>query len=153
MISLIDITENNYLKVCELKVAENQQGFVASPVRILASAYAMRNNNARAWAIADIEAKTIIGVIMVKDLSEDPACYTIEQFLIDHRHQNKGHGKQALKLAVDTLAKEQKYPAIEICVKKEASAAVTLYKNAGFTDTGYTDPENPDSHILRYEFS
>jgi len=150
MISLIDITENNYQIVCSLEVAENQKNFVASPTRILASAYAMRNRNARVWAIAN--AKTIVGVLMVKDLFEDPACYTIEQFLIDRHHQNKGYGKEALKLIIDLLANERKYEAIEICVKKAAAPAIQMYKNAGFTDTGYNDPTTPDSYILKYAF-
>lgn len=40
MVSLIDITEENYLAVCKLAVSEDQKGFLASPMGILARAYA-----------------------------------------------------------------------------------------------------------------
>jgi len=150
MISLIEINEENYQTVCELSVSEEQQNYVASPVSILARAYAKRKFNAQALAIVHNE--TIIGVIMYLELHDDPACYTIEQLLIDYKYQNKGYGQVALKLVMDILASERKYEAIEICVKKSALQAMRVYTNAGFVDTGYTDPNEPDSYILRYEF-
>ena len=84
------------------------------------------------------------------ELCEEPACYTIEQFIIDHKFQNKGFGKQALKLAIDILATERKYETIEVCVKMEDTQAIRVYKDIGFVDTGYIDPEVPDSYCLRY---
>ena len=150
MISLIEITEHNYQTVCGLTVTEEQKGYVAPPVSILARAYAKRSRNARALAITDDE--TIIGVLMYLELPEEPACYTIEQFLIDHRYQNKGNGKKALKLIIDFLAKEKKYGAIEICVKFEATQAIKVYTDTGFADTGYLDPDEPGSYCLRYCF-
>jgi len=151
MISLIDVTEDNFQTICALKVTEEQQGFLSSPTGILARAYAKRNRNARALAIADNE--TIIGVLMFMELFEEPACYTIEQFLIDCRYQNKGFGKQALQLAIDILAGERKYESIEVCVKMENVHAIKLFKNAGFKDTGYIDPSVPDSYCLLYKFA
>ena len=151
MVSLIEVTEDNYRMVCGLRVAGEQAEFVAEPTRILASAYAMRNRNARCFAIANDG--MIIGVLMVKDLFEEPACYTLEQFLIDYRYQNMGFGKQALKLIVDILREERKYGNIEICVKMMNIQAIRMYKSAGFVDTGYIDPNNPDSYVLRYAFA
>ena len=150
MISLIEIDEENYQTVCGLAVAEGQKGYVASPVSILARAYAKRSRNARALAIADDE--TIIGVLMHMELPEEPACYTIEQLMIDHRYQNKGFGKKALKLVIDALAEERKYDAIEVCVKMEAAQAIKVYTDIGFSDTGFLDPDEPDSYCLRYCF-
>ena len=151
MISLVEINEENYMTVCELSVYDEQKGFVASPVGILARAYAKRKANARALAIKNDE--IIVGVVMFLDLAEEPACYTIEQLLVDHKYQNKGIGKQALKQVMDILESEKKYKTIEICVKKEAAQALRVYEGAGFTDTGYTDPNEPDSYILKYVFS
>jgi len=51
MISLVDITEDNYSEVCNLKVLPEQDHFVASAVGTIARAYAKRNRNARALAI------------------------------------------------------------------------------------------------------
>jgi len=151
MLSLIDITEHNLHTVCKLKVAKDQTSYVSSPTVILARAYAMRNRSARALAIAYHE--TIIGIALLMELCEEPACYTIEQFLIDEQYQNKGFGKQALKLIIDLLAEQRKYDTIEVCVKMEAASAIKVYKNAGFVDTGYIDPGVPDSYCLRYSFN
>ena len=150
MVSLIEITEDNYQVVCGLEITEEQRAYVASPTGILARAYAKRNRNTQALAIVNDE--TIIGVIMFMELSEEPACYTIEQFLIDHRYQNMGFGRQALKLAIEILAKERKYEAIEICVKMKDTQALRVYEKTGFIDTGYIDPDIPDSYILSYSF-
>jgi ribosomal protein S18 acetylase RimI-like enzyme len=150
LVSLIDITENNYLTICALNVTEEQKGFLASPTGILARAYAKRNRNARALAITNNE--TIVGVLMFMELFEEPACYTIEQFLIDFRYQNMGFGSQALQLVIDILAKEGKYESIEVCVKMENMRAISMFKKAGFIDTGYIDPDAPDSYCLRYNF-
>ena len=151
MVSLIEVTEDNYQTVCSLEVSAEQKCYVAAPVSILARAYAKRNRNARALAITNDG--TIIGVLMYMDLHEEPACYTIEQFLIDHRFQNRGFGTLALQSVIDILKNERKYEAVEICVKKEAAQAIKVYKNAGFADTGYIDPDAPDSLCLRYTFS
>jgi ribosomal protein S18 acetylase RimI-like enzyme len=150
VVSLAEITEDNFTAVCSLKTTPAQEGYAASPLGILARAYAKRNRNARALAIADDE--TIVGVLMYMDLFEEPACYTIEQFLIDQRYQGRGYGKQALQQVVDILAKEKKYEAVEICVKTENTHAVKMYESAGFVDTGYIDPDVPDSYCLRYTF-
>ena len=150
MVSLIDVMENNYLTVCALSVTEEQKGFLVSPTGILARAYAKRNRSARALAITNNE--TIIGVLMYMELFEEPACYTIEQFLIDFRYQNMGFGGQALQLVIDILAKEGKYKSIEVCVKMKNTHAIRMFKKAGFTDTGYIDPDVPDSYCLRYNF-
>lgn len=150
MVSLAEVTEDNYLAVCRLEVTEEQSGFVAAPSRILASAYAMRDRNARVWAILADE--TIVGVAMVKDLFEEPACYTIEQLLVDRRFQNMGYGSTALRQVIALLAAERRFEAIEICVKMEDIYAVRMYLDAGFFDTGYIDPAAPDSYCIRYEF-
>jgi len=150
VVSLIEITEDNFQTVCSLEVSAEQKRYVAAPVSILARAYAKRSRNARVLAITN--GNTIIGVLMYMELFEEPACYTIEQFLIDHSFQNRGFGTQALQLAIGILKKERKYESVEICVKMEDTQAIKVYMNVGFTDTGYIDPGEPDSFCLRYTF-
>lgn len=151
MVSLAEINEENYREVCNLSVCDEQKAYVAPPVSILARVYAKRRRNAQALAILNDE--TIIGVIMFMELHEEPACYTIEQFLIDYQYQNKGFGKQALRLAIDILANERKFDCIEICVKMKDTQAIKVYNDIGFKDTGYIDPDEPDCFCLRYDFS
>lgn len=150
MVSLVEITEDNYRIVCNLSVTEEQKSYVASPISILARAYAKRKRNAQALAIAN--EGTIIGVMLYLELFEEPACYTIEQFLIDYQYQNMGYGKKALELIIGILINERKYEAIEVCVKMDDAPAIKMYNNAGFIDTGYIDPDEPNSYCLRYSF-
>lgn len=151
MITLKEIDERNWTRVARLETTAEQKHFVASPLSIMARAYAMRKQNARAYAIADDE--EIIGVLLVRDLDEEPACYDLQQFLIDYRFQNMGHGQQALRLIVDLLERERKYNCIEVCVKIADTAAIRIYQKIGFVNSGYIDPKAPDSYNMVYHFS
>ena len=117
MIRLIDVNEQNWLDIRELSVSEPQKGFLDSAVGILARGYVYRHNRARVIGIADND--TMIGVALVKDLDEEPACYDLQQFMIDARFQGKGFGTAALRMIMSELEKERKYNCVEVCVKKK----------------------------------
>lgn len=151
MVKLVEIDENNWLKVSQLRVNEDQKHYVATSLGIMARAYAMRASNARAYAVSDD--KDIVGVLMVRDLDEEPVCYELQQLLIDYRHQNKGYGQKALELIIEKLENENKYDCIEVCVKMEDISAIHLYKKNGFVDSGYIAPDVPDSYNLVYKFN
>lgn len=150
MISLQEINEDNWLTAARLSVDERQQRFLDKPLGIIARGYVYRKCNARVYAIAkDTE---IIGITLVKDLDEDPACYDLQQFMIDSRFQKRGYGTEALKLILSEFGRERKYDCIEVCVDKENIPALHMYRNAGFTDTGYIDENAPECVNLRYRF-
>ena len=150
MLKLIEVNEDNWLEVTRLRVREEQRGFADSAVGILARGYVYRASRARVIGIS--EDGIIVGVALVKDLDEEPACYDLQQFMIDGRYQGRGFGTQALRLLLAELGKERKYGCVEVCVKREDAAALHVYEKAGFTDTGYIDPEVPDSLNLTYHF-
>lgn len=52
-------------------------------------------------------ADKIVGVALVRDLDEEPACYDLQQFMIDQHYQNKGYGAEALKLILEMLEAEE----------------------------------------------
>ena len=87
------------------------------------------------------------------DLEDEPACYDLQQFLIDERYQGKGLGSEALSLLLSSLEKERRFDCVEVCVNKSNTPALRLFQKAGFSDTGYTDPELPDCVNLRYRFA
>ena len=143
MITLQPINENNFLAVCRLRSAPEQQNFSLPAPMILARAYAYREQRASAYAVCTSEA--VVGVMLVEDLDEEPACYHLSELLIDEAQQKKGYGREAMLLLLSELQKERKYPRVELCVKKANTAAIRLYTSLGFRDSGYTDPETPDS--------
>lgn len=150
MLRLTDINEDSFIAARTLAVAPEQQGYLDNAVGILARGYLYREANARVWAV-DLDG-TIIGLALVKDLNEEPACYDLQQFMIDRRWQGRGWGARALRLILDRLAAEGKYDCVEVCVKRADSAALRVYGRTGFADTGYVDPDAPDCLNLIYRF-
>ena len=150
MLKLIEVNEQNWLDIRNLSVSDSQASFLDSAVGILARGYVYRNNRARVIGIAADE--TIVGIALVKDLDEEPACYDLQQFMIDRHYQGKGFGTEALRLILSELEKERKYDCVEVCVKKDDAAALRVYEKAGFVDTGYIDDDAPDCLNLMAHF-
>lgn len=142
MLRLGEITEENWLEAAGISVAEEQKGFVAPPVGILARGYVYRGCGAHVFTILLDE--KIIGLAMVREFTDEPLGYDLQQFMIDAKSQNKGYGSAALALILDRLRADGKYPCVEVCVKKADAAAIRVYEKAGFTDSGYVDPDCPD---------
>ena len=142
MIRLVEIDERNFFRVRQLKVGEDQQRFLDSPLGILARGYVYRAQRARVLA-AENDGE-IVGLMLVKDMDEEPACYDLQQFMIDGRFQGRGYGAAALGLLLELLRQEKKYDDAEVCVHRENAAALALFTGAGFLDTGYVDPDAPD---------
>ena len=151
MIRLTEVNEENWIDVVRLSVSEEQKRFLDRPIGIIARGYVYRNCNARVLTItADDQ---IVGVALVRDLDEEPACYDLQQFMIDQRFQNRGYGTEALKLILEMLKAEGKYTCAEVCVHKEDSAALRVYEKTGFVDTGYVDEDLPDCLNLMHFFN
>ena len=150
MIQLLDVNDQNWLDVAALRVSESQKMFLDRTTGILARGYAYRSCNARVIGIANDE--QMIGVALVKNLDEEPACYDLQQFMIDQRFQNKGYGTEALRLILSQLRKEGRYARVEVCVNKEDMPALKMYRKLGFSDTGYIDESCPDCLNLVYAF-
>ena len=148
MIRLTEIDETNFFDARALSLREDQRRFLDSPLGILARGYVYRDQRARVLAVTDEE--TVVGLLLVKDMDVEPACYDLQQFMIDSRYQGKGYGRAALELLLADLRKEGKYDAVEVCVDKANAAALALFTGTGFRDTGYVDPDLPECLNLMY---
>jgi len=149
MIKLIDIDETNWIHVSKLEVKEEQKKYVGRPIGILARAYAYRNSRAKAQFIQ--ANNQIIGLVMTRDMDEEPSCYELQQLLIDKNHQGKGYGKAALKVILDQCKQERKYDNVQLCVDQEDIVAINVYIALGFVDSGYIDPELPNCLNMIYK--
>ena len=143
MIRLTDINEENWFEVADLSVKEYQKAFVAPPVGILARGYVYRGCGGRVFAIENDG--VIVGVALVREFTEEPLGYDLQQFLIGEPFQGRGYGSAALGLILDELRREGHYDHVELCVKKADAEAIRLYEKHGFTDSGYVDEDTPDS--------
>ena len=146
MLRLVEITERNFAEARGLRVHPEQKGFLDSAVGILARGYVYRDCRARVIGIADGD--TLVGLALVRDLDEEPACYDLQQFMIDARYQGRGYGTEALRLILKELQAERKYDCAEVCVKQTDAAALHVYETVGFVDTGYIDDGAPDCRNL-----
>ena len=143
MLKLTDITEDNWMKVASLSVKDNQKDFLAPAIGIIARGYVYRNCNARVFVIETDG--VIVGVALVREFTEEPVGYDLQQFMIDQRYQGKGYGSAALGLILDELRKEGHFDHVEVCVKKDDIEAIHLYEKHGFVDSGFVDEDLPDS--------
>ena len=151
IISLRSITEDNWLDIARIEHAPDQGNFVRDTLEILARAYVYRAHRARALGI--YAGEKAVGLLLVRDLDEEPACYDLQELLIDQHHQNKGYGQAALSLLLQELKAEGKYPRVDLCAERKDLAAIHVYKKMGFVDTGYIDPWAPPSINMSYSLS
>ncbi len=143
MVRLVPVTEDNWLELASLSVMDSQKGFVAPSVGILARGYVYRGCGARIYAFeAD---GVMVGMALVREFTDEPLGYDLQQFMVDQRYQHKGYGSRALELVLDELRKEGRYDHVELCVKKNDAEAIRLYAKHGFADSGYIDEDLPDS--------
>ncbi len=143
MIKLTDITEDNWLAVASLSVKDSQKYYVASALGILARGYVYRDCNGRVYAIENDG--VTVGAALVREFTDEPLGYDLQQFMIDQRYQGRGYGSAALGLILDELRKEGRYDHVEVCVKKADAGAIRLYEKHGFVDSGYIDEAVPDA--------
>lgn len=142
MIQLVEVNETNWIDIIRLSVTDEQQKYLDRPTGIIARGYIYRGANARVFGIVSDE--QMVGVALVKDMDEEPACYDLQQFMIDKRFQNQGFGTEALKQIIAMLKEEAKYKCVEVCVNKEDASALRVYEKVGFIDTGYIDEDLPE---------
>ena len=87
MIKLADITENNWFEAASLSVKDSQKEYVAPAVGILARGYVYRDCSAKVFVIENDD--TIVGLALVREFSDEPLGYDLQQFMIDQRYQGR----------------------------------------------------------------
>lgn len=129
MIRLIDIDPDNWR--LGLRVAREQEQYVANSAVMLARAYAYRKQRSRAFVIYEDE--TPVGMGLYYDLP-DMECYDFSQFFIDARYQGNGYGKAAVKAVLDAMRKDGRYSKVDLCYIEGNDAAKKLYEGFGFVE-------------------
>ncbi len=143
MLRLVSVAEDNWLDIASLTVKDHQKNFVAPSIGILARGYVYRACNGKVYAFE--QDGVIIGTALVREFTDEPLGYDLQQFMIDRQYQNKGYGSEALQLILDELRRENHYNHVELCVKKADIEAIHLYEKHGFVDSGYVDEDLQDS--------
>lgn len=131
MLHLETITKDNWLKAISLRVREDQVNFVASNAVSLAQLNFLENFHAKGIYLGE----EMIGFALY-GIDEDDHEYWIYRMMIDHKHQGKGYGKEAIQLVInDILAnKEERHQTITLSYEPENEHAKRIYEKIGFTE-------------------
>jgi diamine N-acetyltransferase len=131
MITLREITRDNYLECLRLKVAPEQEGFVASNAISLAQS----KYHPETVPLAIYHDETMVGFIMYCIDSDDDS-YWIWRLMVDARYQSKGYGTQAMKQVIERITADKSRNKVFISFEPENSNAERLYAGLGFVHTG-----------------
>ena len=145
MVELRAITKENLEDVLHLGVWEHQEAFVSSAAVSLAQAYVYRDT---AFPFAVYADDTVVGFIMM-GFYEARKQYTLWKFLIDRRYQNKGYGREALRLGMAYLIDEFDAHEIYTGVILSNDAAKALYRSVGFVETGLVENNMAEMKYIR----
>lgn len=139
LITLREITRENWREALQLTVQPDQQRFVAdyAPIVLVGLAKAYVSQFGLTWLPYAIYANSeMIGFL---ELALDPGStdeYWMYHFFIDQRYQGQGYGKKALAAFIELV--ERNYPecrCINLTVHPDNLPAQHLYTAAGFVHT------------------
>ena len=150
MLRLEKINGKNVWDILKLKVAENQRHFVSSNDRSIIEAYTTIAGNGYAFPFGIYDDDTPIGFLTIGFGTDDywddapPVAtdnYNLWRLMIDEQYQNKGYGREAVKLALEFI-KSLPCGKAEYCwlsYEPENDIARHLYHSFGFVETGEKD--------------
>jgi diamine N-acetyltransferase len=154
MIRLKKISAENLWDVVDLRVKKEQKNFVAANANSLLEAYLAAGSDCTAFPFAIYDDKKLVGFLMIGyneaamyELYGEKAPeilrnnYSLWRFMIDRKYQNRGYGREALRLALDFVRTlpcgEAEY--CELSYEPENTVARDLYRSFGFVETGDRD--------------
>lgn len=150
MLRLEKITGKNVWSILKLHVSEDQESFVAPNDISIIEAYTAITGNGYAFPFGIYEGETPVGFLMIgfdaDDCWEDAPSiargnYNLWRLMIDKNYQNKGYGKEAVRLALEFI-KTIPCGKADFCwlsYEPENEIASRLYHSFGFVETGEMD--------------
>lgn len=144
MITLKEITRDNFWDCVSLEVAPEQIGFVTS--NAVSIAQSKVQPECIPMAVYDDD-DLMVGFVMYC-IDEDDGEYWIYRMMIDKNHQSKGYGKKAMELLLENIKEDKSRNKIFLGVHKE-SVAANMYKSFGFEFNGQVFGKE---HIMRLDY-
>ena len=131
---LREITGENYQQVLDLSTGAGQEKFVTANLYSLAHAWVFQKT-ARPYAL--YEGEEPVGFIMF-DWRPEKKWVEIWRLMIDYRHQGKGYGRRAMKLALEKIRRAGVFDRVQLYYIPGNEKARALYRSLGFGETGIT---------------
>ena len=152
MVTLKKITAENVWKIMKLRVNEEQENFVASNSQSVIEAYVALTNGGHALPYGIYDDETPVGFLMIgydgeASWEDAPQIaqgnYSLWRLMIDRNYQQRGYGKEAIRLALELMRTFPFGPA-EYCwlsYEPENEVAKKLYRSFGFEENGEKDED------------
>jgi diamine N-acetyltransferase len=136
-VELREITSDTLREILRLKVAPEQEQFVANNAVSIAQAYFERET---AWFRGIYLDDTPVGFVMLED-NPDKQEYFLWRFMIDARYQGRGIGWRALERLVEHVRTRPGATELGVsCVPGDGSPC-PFYEKFGFRYTGEKDED------------
>jgi len=130
-VTLRAITKETVRDVIRLDVTEDQKQFVAPNSVSIAQAHF----EPKGWFRAVYAGDEPVGFVMVYEDPDKPEYY-LWRFMIDHRHQGKGYGRDALALVVERVRGLPNAATLLTSYVPGEGSPGGFYHRMGFVDTG-----------------
>ncbi|WP_434724749.1 GNAT family N-acetyltransferase [Mesorhizobium sp. RIZ17] len=144
-VALEPVGKGNRAAILALKLAPDQQSFVASNAESLAEA----RQDDEAVPRAVVAAGRVVGFLMYSAPEDDDEAI-IYRFMIDRREQGKGFGRAAVAKVLEEIARLSHISRVSICYEPGNEAARRLYASFGFIEQGL---DEDDEMIAALELS
>lgn len=137
LVSLRAVNGETVRAICNLKVSEAQNRFVAPNAVSIAQAYF----EPKAWFRAVYAGEAPVGFVMLYDDPGDPAGtdepeYFLWCFMIDERHQRYGFGRQALLQLIEYVKTRPGAKVLLTSCVPEEGGPEPFYASLGFERNG-----------------
>lgn len=133
-LTLRPVTRDNFETVAELELHPHQRAWLASNSYSIAQASFYPNFHTRAIYLRD----EVIGFMMfvaLDGVDDEPGEYNIWRFMVDSRHQGKGHGRRALQALLDEIRRDPAACKVWISYVPGNAVASGFYASFGFVET------------------
>jgi len=132
VISLREVTAENWYDCCQLSITEEQEVFVEpNSVSIAQSKYEPTLQLRAIYLGQDL-----VGFAMYNTETEELGGHWIYRLMIDKRYQRRGIAKRAMRLIIDEIATSLNCRRLVVGYKPDNTAAGALYSSLGFEDRG-----------------
>jgi diamine N-acetyltransferase len=141
LVSLREVTAATVRAVCDLDVGADQRGLVAPNAVSIAQAYF----EPAAWFRAVYAGDEPVGFVMLYDPTRTaapeagPGVAFLWRFMIDAKHQKRGHGRAALALVIEHARTLPGVTVLRTSYVDVRGNASPLYLATGFAPTGAVD--------------
>jgi diamine N-acetyltransferase len=131
-VTLREVTAENVRSVCELKLADGQERYVApSSYTVAEAAY-----DPGSWLRAIYHGDSIVGVLDLTTAERERSRPFLVRLLVDREHQRRGVGRAAIERLVDHLRSVAGTTALETSCVPGPGSPRDFYLQLGFEDTG-----------------